>query len=291
MIIPARWYNGGIGLNDFRKEMIDDKRIARLIDFYNARNCFPTVEIAGGICYFLWAKNYNGDCEIINKLDNGEEDALLRPLGEFGELIIRSNRAISIINKVLSKAEGFWDKYVSALDTFGISSKEKGHTEYQQGDIQLLHSVGYNGQGIDYISPNVVTKNKDLIDKYKIKISILIPQGGESGVQPENGYRSISGPQILPPGVVDSFSYLNVAFFDTEREAKNFLGFLTGKFARFMMRTTFSSVHLSKNNFIFVPAMDFMQEWSDKKLYAHFDLDDKEIQLIESTMRSIDITI
>lgn len=291
MIIPARWYNGGIGLNDFRKEMIYDKRIARLIDFYNAKTCFPTVEIAGGICYFLWASNYNGDCEIINKFESGDEDKLLRPLDEFGDLIIRSNKAISIIKKVLEKAEGFWDKHVSSLDTFGISSKEKGHTECQQGDIQLLHSVGYNGQGIDYISPDVVTKNKELINKYKIKISILIPQGGESGVQPENGYRSISGPQILPPGVVDSFSYLNIAFFDTEREAKNFLGFLIGKFARFMMRTTFSSVHLSKNNFIFVPEMDFTQKWSDEKLYAHFGLDDSEIQLIENTMRSIELNM
>ena len=288
MIIPARWYNGGIGLNDFRKEMLEDNRTERLIDFYNAKDCFPTVEIAGGLCYFLWSKNYRGDCVVINKLEEGE-DALSRPLDEFGDLFIRSNKSISIINKVRKKADKFWDEKVSALDTFGISSKEKGHPEYQSGDIQLLHSVGFNGQGIDYISPDVVTKNKDLINKYKIKISIMIPQGGETGVQPANGYRSISGPQILPPGVVDTFSYLNVAFFDTEAEAKNFLKFLTGKFARYMMRTTFSSVHLSKNNFIFVPAMDFTQEWLDKDLYAYFELSDEETNLIETTMRPIEI--
>lgn len=288
MIIPARWYNGGMGLNDFRKEMLDDTRIARLIDFYNAKDCFPTVEIAGGLCYFLWSKEYDGECEVINKLEEGE-DLIKRPLGQFGDLFIRSNRSISIINKVIAKADSFWDEKVSALDTFGISSKEKGHEEYQNGDIQLLHSVGFNGQGIDYISPDVVTKNKELIDKYKIKISIMIPQGGETGVQPANGYRSISGPQILYPGVVDSFSYLNVAFFDTEKEAKNFLNFLIGKFARYMMRTTFSSVHLSKNNFIFVPAMDFNQEWPDKKLYEYFELDENEINLIETTMRQIEL--
>ena len=126
----------------------------------------------------------------------------------------------------MKKADRFWYQEVSALDTFGISSKEKGHEKYQEGDIQLLHSVGFNGQSISYINPNIVTKNRDLINKYKIKISIMIPQGGETGVQPANGYRSISGPQILNPGVVDTFSYLNVAFFDTEIEAKNFLNFL-----------------------------------------------------------------
>ena len=117
----------------------------------------------------------------------------------------------------------------------------------------------------------------------------MIPQGGETGVRPANGYRSISGPQILYPGVVDTFSYLNVAFFDTELEAKNFLNFLIGKFARYMMRTTFSSVHLSKNNFIFVPAMDFTQEWPDNKLYEYFELNENEIELIENTMRPIEL--
>lgn len=82
---------------------------------------------------------------------------------------------------------------------------------------------------------------------------------------------------------------MNVAFFDTEKEAKNFLNFLIGKFARYMMRTTFSSVHLSKNNFIFVPAMDFNQEWPDKKLYEYFELDENEINLIETTMRQIEL--
>ena len=288
MIIPARWYNGGMGLNDFRLNMLNDDRMEKLVDFYNAKDCFPTVEIAGGLCYFLWDSNWSDDCEVINKLSDGE-DLLTRPLNQFGDLFIRSNKSISIINKVKNKSEHFWDEHVSALDTFGISSKEKGHEEYRNGDIQLLHSVGFNDQGIDYISPDIVTKNKDLIDKYKIKISIMIPQGGETGVQPANGYRSISGPQILYPGVVDTFSYLNVAFFDTEVEAKNFLNFLIGKFARYMMRTTFSSVHLSKNNFIFVPEMDFTESWPDEKLYKYFNLNDDEILLIETTMRPINL--
>lgn len=288
MIIPARWYNGGMGLNDFRRDMLDDKRMQKLVDFYNAKDCFPTVEIAGGLCYFLWSQQWDGDCEVINKLEK-EDDSLIRSLSQFGDLFIRSNKSISIINKVLKKADRFWNQEVSALDTFGISSKEKGHEKYQEGDIQLLHSVGFNGQSISYINPNIVTKNRDLINKYKIKISIMIPQGGETGVQPANGYRSISGPQILNPGVVDTFSYLNVAFFDTEIEAKNFLNFLIGKFARYMMRTTFSSVHLSKNNFIFVPAMDFKEQWTDEKLYKYFELDDHEIELIENTMRVIEL--
>ena len=288
MIIPARWYNGGMNLDAFRQSMINDRQLVKLVDFYNAKDCFPTVEIAGGLCYFLWENGAEADCEVINMLTDGP-DSLVRPLNEFNDLFVRSNKALGIINKVLAKTDRFVYEMASPLDTFGLSSKEKGHEKYKDGDIELLHSVGYNGQGISYIERSKVTKNIDLIDKYKIKVSIMIPQGGETGVQPENGYRSISAPQILPPGRVDTFSYLNVAFFDTEIEAQNFLKYLTGKFARFMMRTTFSSVHLSRANFIFVPALDFNEEWLDSRLYDYYGLNDEERALIESTMRVIEL--
>ena len=151
----------------------------------------------------------------------------------------------------------------------------------------LLHSVGANGQGTDYLARDKVTKNTDLIDKFKIKISILVPQNGEVGVDPAKGYRSISSPQVLYPGTVDTFSYLNIGFFDTEIEAINFRNFITCKLPRFMMRITYSSVHISKQNFIFVPMMDFKQQWTDQKLYEFFELNDDEINTIEKTMRPL----
>ncbi len=289
MIIPARWYNGGMNLDDFRDSMIHDRRVVKLVDYYNAKECFPTVEIAGGLCYFLWSKNEEDDCEVTNIVLD-DKNTVKRSLDEFGNLFVRTNRSIPIIKKVLEKTDRFMDEMVSPLDTFGIPSKEKGHEKYKKGDIELLHSVGFNSQGFSYIERNRVKKNADLIDKYKIKISIMVAQGGETGVQPENGYRCISGPMILKPGQIDTFSYLNVAFFDTENEANNFLSYLTGKFARYMLRSTFSSVHLSKGNFIFVPYLDFTRSWTDKELYKKYGLTDDEINLIEKTIRKIDLT-
>lgn len=286
MIIPARWYNGGIGLTDFRREMLADRRIQKLVDYSNSKELFPTVDIAGGICYFLWQGKYEGDCIVVNSL-SGKKTVLQRNLGQFGEFFIRSNASISIINKVVGKAESFVSDMVSAIDTFGIPSKEKGHEDYRDGDLLLLHSVGANNQGTDFISKDVVAKNIELINKFKIKISILVPQNGEVGVSPEKGYRSISSPQILYPGTVDSFSYLNIGFFDTEVEAKNFRDFMTCKLPRYMMRTTYSSVHISKVNFIFVPMMDFHQSWDDERLYRYFELDDEEKNAIEKTMRPL----
>ncbi len=286
MIIPAKWYNGGIGLSSFRFDMLNDSHIQKLVDYSNSKELFPTVDIGGGICYFLWNQSYNDDCTVVNSL-LGKKSESVRKLNQFEDFFVRYNEAISIIEKVKNKADLFVDSIASSIDTFGIPSSNKGHKDYQDGDILLLHSVGANSQGTDYIRPDEVTKNRDLIDKFKIKISILVPQNGEVGISPEKGYRSISSPQILYPGTVDTFSYLNIGFFDTEKEAMNFREFITSKFARFMLRITFSSSHISQGNFTFVPMMDFKESWNDEKLYAYFGLDEDEKQIIDGMMRPL----
>lgn len=59
MIIPARWYAGGKGLDEFRANMLNDIHISEIHDFPNTDDCFPGVNIRGGVCYFLWSSNYN----------------------------------------------------------------------------------------------------------------------------------------------------------------------------------------------------------------------------------------
>lgn len=287
MIIPARWYNGGIGLSDFRTNMLNDQHITKLVDFINSKDCFPTVDIGGGLCYFLWNKHEQSECTVVN-VSGGNRNEMHRSLDQFGSFFIRSNKAISIISKVRKKATTFVSDMVSAIDTFGIPSKVRGKEEPFEGAILLVHSDGANSTKTSYIERSVVAKNEHLIDKYKIRISILVPQNGEAGVRPEKGYRSISTPHIVYPGEVDSFSYLNIGFFDTEIEAENFRKYMMCKFPRFMLRTTYSSAHVSQANFVFVPHMDFTQAWDDKTLYKYFELSDDEIKLIEDTMRPMD---
>ncbi len=285
MIIPARWYSGGMGLNQFRNDMLNDKHIVKFVDYINSKDCFQGVDIAGGVCYFLWDRDHiSNECEIIN-ISGNSVNSMIRPLNEFTTLFVRSNDAIKIIDKVVKQSSHFMDEIVSPIDTFGIPSKEKGHQNKQTGDISLLHSVGYNDQGESYISRDTIKKNRQYIDKYKVKISIMVPQGGEVGIKPENGYRSISTPQILPPGQVDTFSYLNIGFFNTEEEAENLVSYISCKFTRYLIRTTYSSVHVSRDNFKFVPLVDLKRSWSDEALYSYFGITADEVNLIEKTMR------
>lgn len=50
MIIPARWFAGGVGLKDFRKRMLESGNLSEIVDFINSGECSPastsTVESA-----------------------------------------------------------------------------------------------------------------------------------------------------------------------------------------------------------------------------------------------------
>ena len=279
MIMPARWYAGGIGLNDFRNEMLNDPHLIRLTDFVNSKDCFSTVDIAGGICYFLWDRDKEEVCEVTN-VSGLERHTMRRNLNEFGEIFIRSNESLSIIHKVLSRSEHFLTDRVQPIDAFGFPSAARGEKEPFDGCISLIHS-----QGTGYIKRSDVKKNAELIDKYKATISILVPCNGEVGIDPSKGYKAITTPRIEVPGEVNTFSYLVLGAFDTEEEIKNYKQYLMCKFTRFMLRLTYSSMHIARANFVFVPDQDFTEEWTDEKLYKKYELTEDEIAFIESTIR------
>lgn len=97
MIIPAEWYSGGKGLNDFRNEMLNDRRIKVLVDYFNSVECFPGVDISGGVCYFLWERDNQSDCNVISIRD-GNKNEMHRPLLEKNtSTFIRFNQAVSIL--------------------------------------------------------------------------------------------------------------------------------------------------------------------------------------------------
>lgn len=105
MIIPSRWYTGGKGLNEFRESMLTDKHIQKLVDYENFKDVFPGVDLAGGACYFLWNRNYNGPCEVTN-FNNEKSSISIRMLDEYNTFI-RQNLAVNIVKKITSKYSMF----------------------------------------------------------------------------------------------------------------------------------------------------------------------------------------
>ena len=79
LIMPARWYAGGKGLDDFRDMMLNDSHIAQITDFINSKDCFPNASIGGGILFYLWNYQHNGLCKFTS-VHNGVSETSLSAL-------------------------------------------------------------------------------------------------------------------------------------------------------------------------------------------------------------------
>ena len=133
MIIPSRWFAGGKGLNDFRDEMLNDKRLRYINDFVNAKECFPGVSLGGGVCYFLWEKNHSGPCEIANTKE-GKQNIATRNLNEY-KILIRSNVGVEIIRKVEKKGFKSIEKLISTRNPFALLQKIEVVQQRKTGNL------------------------------------------------------------------------------------------------------------------------------------------------------------
>lgn len=290
MIIPSRWFAGGKGLDDFRANMLNDKRIKSIVDFANSADCFPGVNIAGGVNYFLWDRDYNGTCEVTS-VRGPVRVSMKRSLDE-NDIFIRNNSSLAIMRRITESNDVKMDTMVYSRNVFGIVSNEKGtKTPSKSDDYSLVHSELGNSIAVDYISRSKVLKNHDVIGKYKVVIGKVVPRNGEVGVDPSVGYRAITTVHVLKPNTVFTETYLLLATFDSLEAAENFAKYMTLKFPRFLLHETYSSMNITKGNFRFVPFLDYSREWTDEELYARYNCSSDEIDLIESMMRPLEYVI
>lgn len=279
LITPSRWFAGGKGLDRFREQMLADSRICKIVDFVNAKDCFPTSSISGGVNFFLWCANHQGACEFTTVL-NGNKNTSLRNLNEH-EVFVRFYTAVEILNRI-DYAENSIRQILSSRNPFGLSTAVRGETHSFDGAIRIISS-----KGVGYIKRDEITANQDLIDSYKVLISrITFEHAGEP--DKDGAVRVISKIELLQPGSVCTDSYIVGGGFDTEVEANNFILYLKCKFTRFLILQTLSSINLSKERFMFVPMQDFSKPWTDTELYDKYGLTNDEIAFIEATIKPMD---
>jgi len=280
-VVPARWLAGGKGLNEFRSEMLGDERIQYLTDYINSKECFPGVSVGGGICYFLWNREYQGACSYTNVL-NGSKVTLDRALNAY-PIFVRYNNAISVIEKIDPQEKSSMSNLVDSRNPFGISSNYRGQKSKFDGALALRAS-----DGTTFIEKEVVTAGVEKINKYKVIMGKVISEHG--GEPDKNGQmKIISSISVLGPSEVCTDSYLCVGTFSKKSEAQNLMNYFKTKFVRFLMMQAISSINLSKDKFYFVPVQDFAIDWNDAALYEKYLLSEFEIDFIESIIRPMEI--
>ena len=283
MIIPSRWFSGGIGLDSFRDSMMNDSRIRRIVDYSNAKDCFPQNSISGGVCYFLWSRDSKGECVFTN-INNGNENTLTRPLNEFS-VLVRYNSAVSIIHKIKNNTWEPFDKIVSPLMPYGLSTNYRGTSCKKNSDDLILHA----SDGISYIRTSEISKGVETVNGYKVLISKTSAEhAGEPGK--DGTFRVLtSSIKVIGPKEVCTHSYFIIGNYQEKETAENVLTYLKTRFVRFLILLSMSSINLSKLVFSFVPMQDFSKPWTDAELYAKYNLTDEEIAFIESMIKPMEL--
>jgi hypothetical protein len=203
MIIPARWFSGGMGLDEFRASMLADDR---------ASDVFPGVGLKGGVCFFLWDRDNPGLCRVTTHFKDWPVSTTTRPLLEEGaDVFIRFNEGLSILKKVVAVETGSskslvlpeakqFMKLVSSIGAFGLDSTFRGKDKRSGDDLKV-----YRNGGVGYVARSEITKERAVFDKWKVYIGRAAPGTGNRDTYP---HKVVSTPFVGEPGSISSWTYM-----------------------------------------------------------------------------------
>jgi site-specific DNA-methyltransferase (adenine-specific) len=293
MIIPARWFSGGMGLDEFREAMLSDNRLRSIDDFLTASDVFPGVGLKGGVCYFLWERENPGQCRVTTHFKDWPVSTAERPLLEEGaDIFIRFNEGLSILKKVVAAETGQaasvslpmdkrFDQLVSSIGAFGLDSTFRGKPKKSDSSLKV-----YRNGGVGYVERSEVTKERHSFDKWKVFIGRAAPGTGNRDTYP---HRIISTPFVGEPGSISSWTYMYIGPFEERSEAESVLSYLSCRLTRFLILLHKPSQDTTRKVYTFVPIQQWTKKWTDADLYYRYGLSDDEIAFIEKIVRPMDL--
>lgn len=293
MIIPARWYAGGKGLDDFRDEMLRDRRVKEIHDFEKSEDCFPGgIRIAGGVCYFLWTRDEQGECEFFSHSGENIISKMKRPLLEDGaETLIRINEAIPILRKVRKFGEKTMDSIISPRKPFGLPTDFfKDPAKYGLPKIYKNPLAdGFRILGAPITRPTTFYVQSDYpfpsglerLGKYKVFVSNVLDNGFDWRKERLRA-------RLGMPNDACTETFLCVGNTEIKEEAENIISYINTKFFHLMLFMKKVSHHVTAKVYSFVPVQDFSKPWTDAELYAKYGLTAEETDFIETNIRPMD---
>jgi site-specific DNA-methyltransferase (adenine-specific) len=289
MVIPARWFAGGMGLDEFRESMLTDNRVRSIDDYLTASEVFPGVGLKGGVCYFLWDRDNLGACRVTTHYKDLPTSTATRPLLEEGaDVFIRFNAGLSILKKVAATETGS-DKslelpdakkfmnLVSSIGAFGLDSTFRGKQKKSGDDLKV-----YRNGGVGYVARAEIAKEQTVFDKWKVFIGRAAPGTGNKDTYP---HKILSTPFIGEPGSISSWTYMHIGPFKTKTQAESVLSYLSCRFTRFLILLHKPSADTTRKVYTFVPKQEWTRQWTDEALYKKYGITEEEIAFIETLVR------
>jgi len=294
MVIPARWFSGGMGLDEFRESMLTDNRLRSINDYLSASDVFPGVGLKGGVCYFLWNRDSPGLCRVTTYFKDEPPSASIRPLLEEGaDVFIRFNEGLSILKKVVAVETGSgkslelseekkFMKLVSSIGAFGLESTFRGKEQKSKHDLKV-----YRNGGIGYVARSEIAKKRAVFDKWKVFIGRAAPGTGNKDTYP---HKIISTPFIGEPGSISSWTYMYIGPFDSKTETESVLSYLSCRLTRLLILLHKPSQDTTRKVYTFVPTQEWTRKWTDEDLYAKYNISPSDIAFIEKFVRPMELS-
>lgn len=280
MVIPSRWMASGLGLNDFRKTMLNDSHLRVLVDYTNAAEVFNSVGINGGACYFLWDAEHDGEC-LVSTVRSGEVSGPSpRTLNDF-DVLVRDDKALKILRKTLKQNEISVNSILARDKEFGWTSNFDGfHTNEKPGDIPLFY-VRKMKRSTAFIEREKVTKSAHLIDTWKL----LVPAVGSGREREKSGVDIVLGPSLIAPNpsvCTQSFLFFYVK---SQQEAESVQSYYKTRFFRFLVSLRKITQHATHSTYAWVPMQSWDRTWTDQALYQKYGITEDEQAYIEALIK------
>ena len=147
--------------------------------------------------------------------------------------------------------------------------------------------VCLRGDNVKHVLADNLKDEHGALNKWKVLTSRANGAGQECD---ENGAKSVLADTIIAaPSEACTETLIVAGTFRSKKEAENYAVYAMTKFYRFMLSLRVVSQDINKKKFTWVPDLgNYSKAWTDKDLYAHFELTKKEIEHIEKSIKSLD---
>lgn len=281
-IVPSRWIAGGLGLGEFRKEMLNDDRLRALVDFPNAEDVFPGVgkSIKGGVMFFLWDRDNRGPCEVTLRRGRDVVGPTTRTLNQH-DVFVRDARALSVLNKVLAAGQPSLSEVMSARTAFGLTSNFDGYRHKKQAGDVRFYATSARGRIEAWVSRKAATTNEPAIDTWKA----MVPKAGSDGGQKLPDV--VLGQPLLgvnPSICTQSFLFVPT---DTEQAAASVCSYYRTRFVRFLVSLRKVTQDTTRDSYLWVPQQQWDRVWTDNELYTMYGITEGEQAYIASMVKEM----
>ena len=255
-IVPSRWFAGGKGLDKFREMMINRNDILYIKHYDDACKIFGnTVDIKGGVNYFLIDKDYNGLCDY-----NGSKV-------KFNNFdVILDSKYYGLVNKFLENDK--ITKYYISQDYYKIQTNDTRLINENKKDYLKCYVSQQKGF-TKYINKNEIKKDTT---NYKV-ITARAAFGANS---------SFGNTFVGYPNEIHTKSYISFNL-NSENEAMSLLSYMKCKLPNLLLSLRKSSQDISEATCKWIPLPELNKEWNDDEVNKYFKLSEEEIKLVKET--------